>query len=174
MQQVPEPLLTELGRVVAAWSHVENTFDMIYLGRIVMRDTGRVHRMDPIVKQMGQAFERRVGELRKYFKDHPDFSPMAKIAWDRALSQLISLRRKRDFLAHGMMGPAIGPDFNTVPDAMTIIFKSWRNQKETEFVTIKLAGLRKTFERMHRLFWDLQKLILSQDYNLPSRPTASR
>jgi hypothetical protein len=158
--RLPEPVLTEIGRVIGAWSHIEQQFDMIYLGAVVMEERGRGPLSDPRVKMMGTGFERRVRELREHLTSQAYGQANAQ-RWDRALSQLISLRRKRDILAHGRLSLSTtmeGDALRVADDAVSIVFKSWRNAKPHMTARVKLQDLKRTFERMERLFWDLHDL----------------
>ena len=147
---IPEAMLTELGRVIAIWSHLESAFDFIYLRRVALGGGWEAELDDPRLSSMGKAFERRVRDVRQHV-EVAIMSDNDRKAWDRALSQLISLRRKRDFLAHGVMNVAFR-NGERLDDRVHLTFKSWRNQKPHEMVYISLANMQKIRERMS-LLW---------------------
>lgn len=161
MRSLPAEVLTEIGRVIGAWAHIEQKFDLVYLSLIVMQSKGSGRMDDPRVAMMGAAFERRVREFRA-FVDASAWPSEEKTKWDRTLSQLVSLRRKRDFLAHGVMSPILPNSGSVLQDAIGLVFKSWRNKKPHEEAKVTLQDLQRTFERMDRLYWSLFDLSLER------------
>ncbi len=159
VSQLPEPILTELGRVIATWSHVEQMFDMLYQHRVALQGGHEAELDDPRLALMGQGFGRRVAALRQNF-ENSDLPDEVRRACDRALSRSISLRRKRDFLAHGVMNVAVksAEPYEPFSDRVHLIFKSWRNQKPHQMVHLTLADMQKTRERMTRLWVELIEL----------------
>ena len=150
-------MLAEIGRVITAWSHIEFSFDMIYL-QVVVAQGGGMAKDDPRWKLMGAAFERRVRELREILPSQ-SFSPENLVKFDRALSQLISLRRKRDLLSHGVINPSnVSGSLENEVEAVQIMFKSWRNSKDHLVFRLTLSDLQQTSGRMTRLYNDLISL----------------
>jgi hypothetical protein len=155
---IPEAILTEVGRIIAIWSHLEHVFDFIYLRRVALGGGWAAELDDPRLSNMGKAFERRVRDLRQHV-EAANISHDDRKAWDRALSQLISLRRKRDFLAHGVMNVAC-ENHECLDDKIHLTFKSWRNQKPHVMVHVSLADMHRTRERMSLLWPSLIDLQL--------------
>lgn len=158
-----ESYLADLGRVIAAWSHIESQFDLLFLSLVVMRGKSSGSMSDPRVnKLMGMAFERRLKEFRTRLEEL-ELSDDSRVKLDRTLSQLMTLRRKRDEIAHSVWSPSIDPNFQFKPNTAMALFKSWRNSKPHEWNTVAQKSLKATFGKMSALFWDLVRLSLDPE-----------
>ena len=158
--------LADLGRVVAAWAHVEMNFDMMFLGVVVMLGKGAGSANDPRFKMMGEAFERRIRAFRARI-DELEMADADRKRIEKILDQLVQLRSERDAIAHARFSPKFVPGSGFVPDTGMALVKSWRNQKPHERKEITRQYLKKTFEKTHTLYWDLVELSLDQPWSPP-------
>lgn len=162
MQGFTEGFVADLGRVVAAWSHIEMHFDMLFLSLVVMRGASSGSTSDPRVgKLMGMDFKRRVSAFRARV-DELDIPADTQKAVERALSQLGTLRNERDEVAHSVWNVHISEDRQFSKDRATTLFKSWKNQKPHEFSVVTQDRLKEIFERMEALYWSLVELSIDQ------------
>lgn len=161
-----ESTLADIGRVIAAWSHLELQFDQLFLSIVVMEGAGSGKITPEKTKQMGKAFERRVRELRKRLPETGLTPDMTK-RWDRVLSQLTQVRTERDRVAHSVLTPNLRED-----QSAQSLYKSWRNQKPYEIGTLTPKRLKKTFQKMAALHLEL--LLLSLDPESRGHPSRRR
>src|SRR5262245_28972970 len=91
-----ESYLADLGRVVAAWSQVENQFHLLFLSVVVMRgaSSGQL-KTDRVRKLMGLSLDRQLREFRQRL-DELQVSRSARARYETVFSQLDSLRNERD------------------------------------------------------------------------------
>jgi hypothetical protein len=162
MKQLSESYLADLGRIVAAWSHIESQFDMLFLSLVVMRGKSSGSMSDPQVKLMGQDFKRRVAAFRNRI-DGLERPEDTRKAVGKALSQLQTLRNERDQASHSIWNAHLNEEGGLTPDSATALFKSWKNSKPFEQSTIPQEKLKGTFQKMDALYWDLVKLSLNSD-----------
>ena len=161
MKGFTESYLADLGRVVAAWSHVEQQFSMLFLSVVVMK--GPLGSMsDPNVqKLMRLSFERQLKKFRARLKEL-DITDESIDATIRLLDRLSTLRKQRDEVAHAVFSLSIkriSPDQIVISqDESVALFKSWKNTKPAEFKQVKQSHLKELFENIHLLYWDLFKL----------------
>jgi hypothetical protein len=160
MKGFSEPYLADLGRVVAAWSHVEFQFDMLFLSLVVFKGAASGSMSNPDVVKMGQGFKTRLKLFRQRIEEL-DIPPDTYRAVDKALNELGRLRSNRDEFAHSQLSLRI--ENNQISqDAAQSIFKSWKNQKPHEFGVITQQRLKETFQKMEALYWELHELLLSE------------
>ena len=159
-----ESYLADVGRVIAAWSHVEAQFDILFLSVVVMLGAPSGSMKDPRVKLLGEGFKNRVARFRKHI-DAFELSDEAAKAMDRVLSQLVILRFERDEVAHAVFSPMFNPDVGISPDTALALVKSWRNEKPHVFKPVSQDHLKKTFEKIHSLYWDLFDLSLGRPWS---------
>lgn len=153
---LPEQMLVEIGKIIASWSYVEHLFDMVYTRLIVME--GRPQSDGARLPMLGKPFKVRMRELRAAIAttSEAEIDASQQIAWERMLSQLGSLRNKRDFIAHSQIYP-VSLDKDKTEEA-AVSFKSWRNQKPHLMAKVTLSKLKKTREEISRAWIDLMKL----------------
>ncbi|HEY7977809.1 MAG TPA: hypothetical protein VID67_06420 [Rhizomicrobium sp.] len=166
-----ESYLADIGRIIAAWSHVEQQFDLLFLSVVVMENKGRGSMKDPRVKMMGEAFERRIRRFREAVIK-PNFPEKTTKALETTLGRLTQLRTERDTLAHATFGLFITPERKIDPERAMATIKSWRNEKEHEMRPITQAYLKKTFSKIHALYWEMFDLSLQRPWSVqpPRRP----
>lgn len=153
MKGFSEAYLADLGRIIAAWSHIEQQFDMLFLSLVVFRDKSSGSTKTPeFQKLMGGRFSDRLTMLRNR-SAQMDLSEETMRETDAVLSQLDTLRNERDRIAHSVWSPTLDD-----PEAAQAVFKSWKNQKEHEWKLVEQDRLREIFGRMEDLFWRLFKL----------------
>lgn len=163
MRGLSESYLADLGRVVAAWSHVEQQFDILYLSFVVMRGAPSGSLSDPKVsKLMGLSFGRRIKEFRNRLKELPVPEEIFN-AVSSALDQLLTLRRERDEVAHAVWNPVIDKDMTLADNKGAALYKSWKNQKPHKNIIVNQSRLQETFERIHSLYWRLVELQLHRE-----------
>ena len=157
-----ESYLADLGRVVVAWSQVEFQFDMLFLSLVVMRGRSSASMSDPHIKVrlMGDRFKDKLAAFRDRTEEL-DIPVNTRKRVESTLSKLEALRNKRDEVAHSQWSPnlIVGEIVHT---SATALFKSWKNQKPHKFSTVPQEQLKKTFQRIEALYWDLHALVLDQ------------
>jgi hypothetical protein len=159
MQGFSEAYLADLGRVVAAWAHVEFHFDLLFLSLVVMRGKSSGSMSDPRVKQMGDRFKDKLAAFRDRIAEL-DLPDGTRKNIESTLNKLETLRNKRDWVAHSQWQPdlIIGQVGQTTA---TALFKSWKNAKPPEFFfSVPQEELKKIFRRISGLFSDLLDLSL--------------
>jgi len=159
-----ESYLADVGRIVAGWSHVEGHFDILFLSVVVMRGAPSGSMKDPRVKLLGHTFLSRVRQFRERLGELK-LSDEDRKAIDKVLSQLVQLRSERDEIAHALLSPVFDPTKGISPDAAVALIKSWRNEKPHEFKPVSQTRLKKTFEKIHALYWDLFDLSLRRPWS---------
>lgn len=169
MKGFTESYLADLGRVVAAWSHVEQQFSILFLSVVVMEGpTGSMS--NPNVQElMGLSFDRQLNAFRDRLKEL-DIPEESVIATERFLDRLLTLKKQRDKVAHSVFNLSIKPtspgQIAISQDEAVALYKSWKNTKPAEFKLVKQSHLKELFEKIHCLYWDLIKL--SSDLQLRS------
>ena len=166
MRGFTESYLADLGRVVAAWSHVEQQFLMLFLSVVVMKShTGSMSNPN-VQKLMGLSFDRQLKAFRERMKEL-DISDKTIDSTTRILDRLSTLRKQRDEVAHSVFSLSIKQD---APDKIVIsqdesvaLFKSWKNSKPAEFKQVKQSHLKELFEKIHLLYWNLFELSLDPE-----------
>lgn len=172
MMGISESYFADLGRVIAAWSHVELQFDLLFLSLVVMqKSSGSMQ--DPRVREMGDAFKRRITAFRARIKELELTEEWTKHL-KTILDQLLECRKERDEIAHAVWNPAIKNGQLAEGEAV-LLYKSWKNPKEFESKIVKQVYLKEFYDKIHGLYWDLVKVSLDpeiRDKNLqsPSRP----
>lgn len=159
-----ESYLADVGRIVAGWSHVEGHFDILFLSVVVMLGAPSGSMKDPRVRLLGHTFLSRVRQFRERLGELELSDEDQKTIY-RILSQLVQLRSERDEIAHALLSPAFDPNKGISPDAAVALVKSWRNEKPPEFKPIDQARLKKTFDKIHSLYWDLVDLSLRRPWS---------
>jgi hypothetical protein len=165
MKSFSEPYLADVGRIICAWSHIEFIFDSLFISIVVMKGANEGSLSDPKVRQMGMAFERRVRAMRDHLISMNLPSEKYK-KWDAALSRLMNLRNERDTIGHSQFSPSFSHGDDGMPylesDTAIALCKSWRNQKPHKHIKITQDDLKKTFQKMEALFWELNGLKLHE------------
>jgi hypothetical protein len=165
MKGFTEPYLADLGRVVAAWSHVEQQFSMLFLSVVVMKGpSGSMS--EKVQKLMGLTFDRQLKAFRVRLKEL-DISEESIARTTRILDRLLTLRKQRDEVAHSVWSLSIkqvSPNqIEIVQDEAVALYKSWKNTKPAEFKLVKQNHLQEIFEKIHLLYWDLVELSLDPE-----------
>jgi hypothetical protein len=159
MKMFSEPYLADLGRVVAAWSHVEFQFNLLFLSVVVMQGASSGSMTNPRVRMLGLEFKRRIEAFRERMGEL-DVPPDIQKDVEKALSQLGNLRNERDAIAHSVFDPHVNPDGTLSGDVARALVKSWKNQKPIEEKTLSQKRLKKIFQQIDALYWDLSSLHL--------------
>ena len=169
MKGFTESYLADLGRVVAAWSHVEQQFLMLFLSVVVMKASKGSMSNPNVQKLMGLSFDRQLQAFRDRLKEL-DIAEKSAEAVKRILDRLSTLRKQRDKVAHSVFSLSIKQvspvQIVVSQDESTALIKSRKNQKPAEFKQVKQSHLKKMFEKIHLLYWDL--VTLSHDPELRS------
>jgi len=167
MQGFTESYLADLGRVVAAWSHVEHLFSILFLSVVVMKGPSGSMADPTIQKLMGLPFGRKLKAFRARLKELV-ISDETLTHTSRILDQLLTLSRQRNEIAHSVWNLSIkqqSPNkIEIVHDEAVTLYKSWEkgNPTELKFKTVKQNHLKEIFEKIHALYWDLVQLSLDQ------------
>lgn len=158
MKGFTESYLADLGRVVAAWSHVEQKFSMLFLSVVVMKGPSGSMSEPNVQKLMGLSFDRQLKEFRARLKEL-DITDTSIDATTRLLDGLSMLKKQRDEVAHAVFSLSIeqiSPDQIAISqDESVALVKSWKNAKPAEFREVKQSHLKELFEKIHLLYWDL-------------------
>jgi uncharacterized protein YdhG (YjbR/CyaY superfamily) len=166
MKGFTESYLADLGRVVAAWSHVEQQFLMLFLSVVVMKSPKGSMSNPNVQKLMGLSFDRQLKAFRDRLKEL-DIAEKSAEAVKRILDRLPTLRKQRDEVAHSAFSLSIiqlSPDQIVISqDESTTLFKSWKSQKPAEFKQVKQSHLKELFEKIHLLYWNLVELSLDPE-----------
>ena len=166
MKGFTESYLADLGRVVAAWSHVEQQFLMLFLSVVVMKSPKGSMSNPNVQKLMGLSFDRQLKAFRDRLKEL-DIAEKSAEAVKRILDRLPTLRKQRDEVAHSAFSLSIiqlSPDQIVISqDESTTLFKSWKSQKPAEFKQVKPSHLKELFEKIHLLYWNLVELSLDPE-----------
>ena len=142
-----ESYLADLGRLIAAWSHVELQFDLLFLSIVVMRAPSGSTKTNPRMKLMGAGFKRRIEEFKKRIKELELTEERRKDVRD-VLSRLVRYRDERDRIAHSVFSISLkGSPPHIEPTEATGLYKSWKSNKEPEFTTVTQDHLQKTFKK---------------------------
>jgi len=166
MKGIAKSYLADLGRAVAAWSHVEHQFSMLFLSVVVMKGpTGSMSNPN-VQKLMGLSFDRQLKAFRERLKEL-DISEESITATTRILDRLLTLKKQRDEIAHSVWNLSIkqlSPNqIEIVQDEAIALYKSWKNTKPAEFKPVKQNHLQELFEKIHLLYWDLIELSLDPE-----------
>lgn len=166
MKGFTESYLADLGRVVAAWSHVEQQFLMLFLSVVVMKTPKGSMSNPNVQKLMGLSFDRQL----RAFRDRLNELDIAKKSAETAkgiIDRLPTLRKQRDEVAHSVFNLSIkqlSPDQIVISqDESTALVKSWKSQKPAEFKQVKQSHLKELFEKIHLLYWNLVELSLDPE-----------
>lgn len=166
MKGFTESYLADLGRVVAAWSHVEQQFLMLFLSVVVMKGPSGSMSDPNVQKQMGFSFDRQLKSFRDRLKEL-DISRESIDATTKILDRLSTLRKQRDEIAHSAFNLSMK---QTPPDQIVnsqdesiALYKSWKSSKPAEFKKVKQKYLQELFDKIHLLYWDLFELSLDPE-----------
>lgn len=166
MKGFTESYLADLGRVIAAWSHVELQFLMLFLSVVVMKAPRGSMSNPNVQKLMGLSFDRQLQAFRVRLKEL-DIAERSEESVKRILDRLSTLRKQRDEVAHSIFNLSmkqVSPDQIVVSqDESTALFKSWKSQKPAEFKQVKQSHLKELFEKLHLLYGDLIELSLDPE-----------
>jgi hypothetical protein len=155
-----ESYLADLGRVVVAWSHLEMSFDMLYLSLVVMRGAKSGSMSEPRVPTfMGKGFKHRVEDFRRRLSEI-ELPDATRVKATKILDGLVTMRNERDEIAHSQFTPKVTADMQLAEDSAIALFKSWRNQKPHTFKEVRQGRLKKLFQRIDTLYWELHSLAL--------------
>lgn len=159
LSDIPEPILMEMGRVVALWAHVEALLDSWTLQMVVKRHVFAID--DPDLKAyLGKPFARRLDDDVKPAVAAMALSPAARAFYERTIASLGGLRNRRDMIAHGRVHPILIEGKGTDPAAVLLLYKSYMTLKEFTVERLTLSHLQKISERMRGLHFDLLRLSL--------------
>jgi hypothetical protein len=163
MKGFTESYLADLGRVVAAWSHVEHQFSMLFLSVVVMKGpTGSMSNPN-VPKLMGLSLDRQLKAFRERLQEL-DISEQSINVTTRILDRLLTLKKQRDEVAHSVWNLSIkqlsSNQIEIAQDEAVALYKSWKNTKPAEFKPVKQNQL---FEKIHLLYWDLFDLGLDPE-----------
>lgn len=162
---ISESYLADLGRVIAAWSKVEQNFQILFLSIVVMRGKSSgslLAERERVIGLMGQGLKRQLGDFRKRLEEL-ELTDEKRRQFDRVLSRLDTLRNERDIVAHGQWHAVFGEDHQLDPSKSVAIIKSWKNLDDFEWKSVPQARLKEIFERIEALYWDLFDLSLDQE-----------
>jgi hypothetical protein len=166
MKGFTESYLADLGRVVAAWSHVEHQFSMLFLSVVVMKGPSGSMSNPNIQELMGLSFGRQLQAFRRRLKEL-DISEESIKRTTCILDRLLTLRRQRDEVAHSVWNLSIkqssSNQIEIVQDEAVAIFKSWKSTKPEEFKSVQQKHLQELFEKIHRLYWELFELSIDPE-----------
>lgn len=166
MKGFTESYLADLGRVVAAWSHVEQQFLMLFLSVVVMKGPSGSMSDPNVQKQMGLSFDRQLKGFRARLKEL-DISKESIDATMKILDRLSTLRKQRDEVAHSVFNLSIkqisSDQIAISQDESISLYKSWKNSKPAEFKQVKQKHLQELFEKIHLLYWGLFELSLDPE-----------
>ena len=169
MVGISEAYLADLGRVVAAWSHVESQFHLLYLSMVVMRGapTGQMN-TKRARDLMGLSLERQLREFRVRL-DEMTCTPATREKYERIFNQLVTLRNERDRVAHSQWTPHIEKTHQlTISPAKAVaLSKSWKNFDPHLWTIVPQEKLKDIFERIEVLFWNLSDLQLQKSSDFP-------
>jgi hypothetical protein len=161
MKGFTESYLADLGRVVAAWSHVEQQFLNLFLSVVVMKGPSGSMSNPNVRELMGLSFDRQLKAFRARLKEL-DIADKSIDATTRVLDRLSTLRKQRDEIAHSAFSLSIkqvsSDEIAVSQDESVALFKSWKNSKPAEYKQVKQSHLQELFERIHLLYWDLIEL----------------
>src|SRR5437762_3083523 len=101
---IHDTYLADLGRVVAAWSHVESQFHLFYLSIVVMRGQAGSLREKQVQDLMGLPLERQLRKFRERLNEI-DLSNDTRAKIDNVFSRLSTLKLERDKVAHSQWTP---------------------------------------------------------------------
>lgn len=170
LQGLSESYLADLGRVVAAWSHVESQFQILYLSLVVMRGASSGNLNTQRVRDlMGLSLERQLREFRSRLDELKCAGPV-RVKYERIFNQLDTLRNERDQVAHSMWQPVVTEDMQLSSNEGVALFKSWKNSKHYAEKSVKQERLIEIVERMEALFWQLGDLSLAKNQDFPPQP----
>lgn len=88
-----------IGSYIVLWSHVEGMFDVTYLNLVTFPNRSSGSLSEPQVREMGDAFKRRVRRLRSAAKSS-QMPCERKALLLSILERISSIRSQRDELAH--------------------------------------------------------------------------
>ena len=166
MKGFTESYLANLGRVVAAWSYVEQQFLMLFLSVVVMKRPSGSMSNPNVQKLMGLSFERQLKAFRARLNEL-DIADKSIEATTRILDRLSTLRKQRDEVAHSVFNLSIKQvsleKISISQDESVALFKSWKNSKPAEFKQFKQSHLKELFEKIHLLHWNLFELSLDSE-----------
>jgi len=166
MKGFTESYLSDLGRVVAAWSHVELQFSLLFLSVVVMKGPSGSMSDPNVQKMMGLSLGRQLTAFRARLKEL-DIPETSATATTRLLDRLLTLRKQRDEVAHSVFNLSItqvSPDQIAIAqDEAIALYKSWKNTKPAEFKPVKQSHLKELFDKIHLLYWDLLELSLDPE-----------
>jgi hypothetical protein len=155
----PDDYLTELGRLIGAWSKVEHFFQMLFLSIVVMRGAKSVTLDANAQKLMANSFGRQLKGFRTRI-DELELSSETRATTLRIVSQLDTLRKERDRAAHSQLWAQFheGNIEKIDEETATQIFKSWKNTDKFEWTDLTKTRLTEICQRIVTLHWDLVKL----------------
>lgn len=106
MKGFTESFLADLGRVIAAWSHVELQFSLLFLSVVVMKGpTGSMS--DPKVQRlMGLSFDRQLKGFPARLREL-DINQELINATTRLLDRLSTIKKQRDQIAHSTFNVSV-------------------------------------------------------------------
>ena len=159
-----EPLLADLGRVIAGWSTVQHQhFDPLFLSLVVMRGAGSgILLGDPEkFKIMSLAFARRITLFRKRITEL-ELTEAKQRYIKKILDQLLQSHKDRNEIVHSMFSPTIKGG-QVYSDEALLVFKSWKHSKEFESKILTQERLQEMFQTLNALSLDMVKLALDEE-----------
>jgi hypothetical protein len=129
MKGFSDAFLADLGRVVAAWAHVEQQFHILLLSVVVFHGQSGSIDSPRVARIMGNSLNKQV----RAFKDRLDeleLSDQTRKNTTATLDRLIALRRARDEVAHASWNVSIRVSddgrMELRPNEALRLFKSWK------------------------------------------------
>lgn len=164
--------LAEIGKVIVSWSHVEQQFALLFLSLVVMRGQSQGNLANPRVsKLMGAPFKVRIEGFRDRIRELK-LSADKRNEVEEILDKLLILRTERDKLAHAVFSPFLEEPY-FADDKASALYKSWKNQKPFNQETVRLSRITSIFDRIHTLFWELNRLQLEDEIRNANRSVGS-
>lgn len=171
MKGFSEAYLADLGRVIAAWSHIEGLFNFLFVSLVVDRGRNQASTLDRELTKVGQSFNRRINMFRERLAEL-ELAPELRAKALKLLDRLMKLRDERDEVAHSLWTPFLSEEGEYMPDKARAYFKSWRNSKPGEWNIVSQERLKEAFEKMAAVLWDLDELSLDEELHA-QRPRQS-
>lgn len=177
MRGFSESYLADLGRVIAAWSAVEQSFLTLFLSFVVMRGARSGSLRNERVKTlMGAGLKEQVNDFKQRLKEL-DITPQKLSAAISTLDRVHTLRGERDRVAHSVFTLSLEDSddgqVRFAQDEAIATFISWKKDFTGHDVRpLKQTKLKDIFERMDSLYWELANFSLDPELRAQRpRPT---
>lgn len=156
---IPDPFLTEAGRLIISWGYVEGIFDIQYLDFVIGgSSTGYIEHSKLKAMLGDKSFDTRCQLFRERMREM-EFTEQTYRQIDSLLSRLSGVKRKRDFLVHAMWVPIMAGDRIDQTKAQGL-HRSWKKKEDYKGVTLSIEDIQATMTILEQCQFEVSGLMI--------------